>query len=209
MIDLVLPESRLAYAAVLMQMHHDRKLVFVDTLGWNLPSPRSWLEVDDFDNEHSVYLLARSPDTGRHGGSVRLLPTTQRHMLGSLFSELCAGEIPVGDDCWEISRLVTTPPEVAGTSVLKIYRLMALGLVEFAVLNSIRRYTLVTEPHRVPALLSVGWSVKPLGLPRLCMGQQLQALQISVGEDTLLKLRSKLRISTSVLQSAPLDRRAA
>jgi N-acyl-L-homoserine lactone synthetase len=209
MIDLVLPDSRYSYAAALMEMHHDRKRVFVDTLHWSLPSPQCWLEVDDFDNEHAVYLLARSPQTGRHEGSVRLLPTTNRHMLGSLFTELCAGPVPVAEDCWEISRLVTPPPQVAGSSILKVHRLLALALVEFALINSIRSYTLVTEAHRVPALLSVGWLVVPLGLPSVCMGQRLQALQISVSEETLNQLHSRLRISGSVLRCPSSNHQAA
>lgn len=209
MIDVVLPENRLEHAALLMQMHHDRKRVFVDRLGWQLPSPRSWLEVDDFDNECAVYLVARSPMTGGHAGSVRLLPSTGKHMLNSLFQSLCAGAVPVGDDCWEISRLVTSPPDVAGTSVVKLHRLMALALLEFAVLNSIRRYTLVAETHRVPALLSIGWTVTPLGLPSDCMGQKLQALQIAVEDRTIRELRARLQVHSAVLQFAATDRRAA
>ena len=209
MIDVVLPETRLDHALLLMQMHHDRKRVFVDRLGWSLPSPQSWLEVDDFDNESAVYLVARSPHTGTHAGSVRLLPSTQPHMLNSLFQCLCAGPVPVAGDCWEISRLVTAPPEVAGTSVLKLHRLLALALLEFAGLNAINRYTLVAETNRVPALLSIGWRVIPVGLPSRVMGQELQALEIMVDERTARDLRSRLRIEKSVLQFAVPERHAA
>jgi N-acyl-L-homoserine lactone synthetase len=209
MIDVVLPDSRFKYAALLMQMHHDRKRVFVDRLGWRLPSPQSWLEVDDFDNEFAVYLLARSPINGTHVGSVRLLPSTKQHMLSSLFRNLCSGPTPVAEDCWEVSRLVTAPPEIGGTSVIKLHRLLALGLLEFAALNSIRHYTVVAETHRVPALLSIGWPVKPLGLPMECMGQNLQALQIAVEQQTALELRTRLQLQMGVLRFAPADRWAA
>ena len=208
MIDVVLPEARLEHAAALMQMHHDRKRVFVDRLQWSLPSPGSWLEVDDFDNEHAVYLLARSK-LGHHQGSVRLLPTTGRHMLGSLFSSLCAGEVPVDEEIWEVSRLVTSPPQVAGTSILKLHRLLALALLEFALLNGIRRYTLVAEPHRVPALLAVGWVVRPLGLPTRCMGQELQALEILVDQQSFEGLRTRTGVAGSVLQYSGRTRNAA
>jgi len=208
-VDLVLPENRLEYAAPLMQMHHHRKRVFVDALGWKLASPYSWLEVDDFDDHRAVYLLARSPVSGDHEGSVRLLPTTGPHMLSQLFGELCSDAVPVGEDCWEISRLVSSPDNAPGASVIRVHRLLALALVEFALLNSIRRYTLVTEAYRVPALLSVGWSVEPLGLPTYLMGQQLQALQIPISPATLAKMRSRLRITTNVIEDVVTDRRAA
>ena len=199
MIDLVLPETRFAYAGALMQMHHDRKQVFVDRLGWQLPSNGSWLEVDEFDNDYAVYMLARSED-GRHQGSVRLLPSTRPHMLASTFSQLCEGGAPVGEDCWEISRLVTNPAHAAGTSVLKLHRMLALALVEFAICNGIKRYSLVAEAGRVPALLSVGWPVFPLGLPTWVGDEQLQALQINLAGDTLGAMRTRLRIDQPVLR---------
>lgn len=208
MIDVVLPETRFAHAAALMQMHHDRKRAFVDILHWDLPSRGSWLEVDEFDNDHSVYLLATSP-AGAHLGSVRLLPTTRPHMLQTLFGELCEDPIPVGEDCWEISRLVASPREVPGTSIVRLHRLLALALHDFAELNAIARYTLVTEAHRVPALLSIGWPVRPLGLPRERMGEELQALEIGIEPRIQAQLRSKLNLAGPVLRSiAPVGQAA-
>lgn len=208
MIDLVLPEARLSYASALMQMHQHRKQVFVDRFGWRLQAPGSWLEVDEFDNEYAVYLLARSVE-GRHQGSVRLLPSTRSHMLQSVFGNLCADGVPVAEDCWEISRLVTDPVDATGKTVLKVHRLLALALVEFAVWNDIKRYTLVAEASRVPVLLSVGWSVLPLGLPTQFAGEMLQALQINVTPRTLEEMRMKLRIDRSVLRFPPDQRKAA
>jgi acyl-homoserine lactone synthase len=208
MIDLVLPETRLGFASALMEMHHDRKQVFVDRFGWHLPAKGSWLEVDQFDDDFAVYLLARSPE-GRHQGSVRLLPSSRPHMMSTLFSHLCPGGVPVGDDCWEISRLVTSPADAAGTLALKIHRLLAIALVEFALDNGIKRYTLVAEPQRVPALLSVGWPVIPLGLPTLAYGEQLQALQIDIHPGTLGSMRARLRIERPVLRVLEAPRRAA
>lgn len=208
MIDLVLPETRFGFAAALMEMHHDRKQVFVDRFGWRLPAVGSWLEVDQFDDEYAIYLLARSPE-GRHRGSVRLLPSSRPHLLDTLFSHLCPGGVPVGDDCWEISRLVTNPVDSSGSSVLKVHRLLALALVEFARDNNIARYTLVAEAHRVPALLSVGWTVTPLGLPTMVDGEQLQALQIDLQPSTLRDMRRRLRIEQPVLRVQAASRRAA
>ena len=203
MIDVVLPENRFEFASVLLQMHHDRKRVFVDRLGWNLPSGDSWIEVDEFDNDYAVYLIARAPKSGRHHGSVRLLPSTRPHVLAALFPELCANGVPAAEDCWEISRLVAPPADTSGTALVRVHRMLALALVEFAVLNHIKRYSLVIEPHRVPALLSVGWDVRPLGLPMVCMGQELQALLIAVTPDTLPSMRRKLGLHEPLLRSPP------
>ena len=130
-------------------------------------------------------------------------------MLNTLFSHLCPGGVPGGDDCWEISRLVTSPPDAPGTAVLRVHRLLALALVEFAQVNGIARYTLVIEAHRVPALLSVGWPVTPLGLPTLVEGELLQALQIELAPGTLKDMRRRLHVVEPVLRVAQTTRRAA
>jgi N-acyl-L-homoserine lactone synthetase len=130
-------------------------------------------------------------------------------MLDTLFNHLCPDGVPDGDDCWEISRLVTSPPDAPGTAVLRVHRLLALALVEFAHANAIRRYTLVAEAHRVPALLSVGWPVIPLGLPTLVEGEQLQALQIELTPGTLEDMRRRMRIDQPVLRVMETPRRAA
>ena len=198
MIDLVLPEARFRFAGALMEMHRDRKSVFVDRLGWALPARGSWLEIDQFDNDFAVYLLAREQE--RHQGSVRLLPSTRPTMLGTLFANLCPGGVPSGDDVWEISRLVTNPRDCVGGQALKVHRLLALALVEFARLNDISRYNLVAEARRVPTLLSMGWTVWPLGLPTLCGDEELQALQIRIDENSLNQVRQRVRIFEPVLQ---------
>jgi N-acyl-L-homoserine lactone synthetase len=82
-------------------------------------------------------------------------------------------------------------------------------MAEFATLNHIRRYTLVTEPHRVPALLSVGWSVRPLGLPARHLGQDLQALEIVITSETMAVMREKFRMSAPILRTKALARCAA
>ena len=130
-------------------------------------------------------------------------------MLNTLFSRLCPDGVPAGDDCWEISRLVTNPADATGNTVLRVHRLLALALVEFALDNGIRRYTLVAEAHRVPALLSVGWTVMPLGLPTLIEGEQLQALLIDLRPDTLEDMRRRLRIEQPVLRVLESPRKAA
>jgi acyl-homoserine lactone synthase len=122
-------------------------------------------------------------------------------MLSDLFSHLCPGGVPDGDDCWEISRLLATPvDEGEGTAVLRIYRLLALALVEFAAAAGIRRYTLVADAARVPVLLSVGWRVVPLGLPTASNGESLQALQIELDAETLRTMQRRLRRAHPVLR---------
>jgi len=207
MIDMISPDKRSRYAGPLMQMHRDRKIVFVDGLGWRLSAPGSWLEVDAYDNDHAVYLMARDEESGDHLGSLRLLPTTGPNLLEGVFGTLCPDGAPCADNIWEISRLVTAPHEgTPGTRVLKVHRLLALALIEFGLLNGIEHYVLVAESQRVPALLSIGWRVTPLSLPTPYEGGQLiEALQIDVDAAIGGRLRERLGIASSVFVGGGVD----
>ena len=87
----------------LRAMFEDRKSVFVDLLKWNVPVLDGRFEVDEFDDEHAVYVVI-ADEAGDHLGSARLLPTTRPHILGSLFAQLCAAPPPTGPGVFEITR---------------------------------------------------------------------------------------------------------
>ena len=182
----------------LRNMFEARKRVFVDALGWQLRAPGSWLEVDEFDTEHAVYLIATG-QSGGHEASLRLLPTERPHMMSEIFPNLCPGGVERSARTWEISRLVTSPDLPRGTSVFAMHRRLAVALLEFALLNDIERYVLVAEPRRVPALLSVGWDVDPLSFPVDYEGAQIQALSIHVRENTLAEMRARFGMHGAVL----------
>lgn len=205
MIDTILPDDRHEYATPLIQMYHDRKRVFIDQLGWRLKTPGSWLELDDYDNDRAVYLMARDGASGAHIGSVRLLPTTGAHMMDGVFPDLCAEGLLRGPNVWEISRLVATVQGRAGTRLLRVHRMLSLALVEFALLNGIDSYVLVAESQRVAALLSVGWRVTPLSLPTAHEGELIEALRIHIDAESLPRMRSRLGIHETVLSVSAAD----
>ena len=205
MIDTIYPDDRHSFATPLIQMYHDRKRVFIDHLGWRLKTPGSWLELDDYDNDVAVYLMARDGEDGSHIGSVRLLQTTGPHMMEGVFPELCAEGVLRGPNVWEISRLVATVQGRAGTRLLRVHRMLALALVEFALLNQIDSYVLVAESQRVPALLSVGWHVTPLSLPTEHEGEMIEALKIQIEPDSLVRMRMRLGYDSAVLSVSAAD----
>lgn len=180
---IIRPGDRWQFSRPLMEMHHHRKQVFVDRLGWKLVGG-GWLEVDEFDNDYATYLMVVSPDDERHLASVRLLPTSRPHMLDTVFPDLVPGGAPAGEEVWEISRFIAAPGET-GASVIRVHRMLAHALVEFALLNGVERYTLVTESRRVPALLSIGWTVMPLSLPVAHDGEMIEALEILIDGRTV------------------------
>ena len=198
-IKLVDSEARLRFSKHLIEMHHDRKRVFVDQLGWQLPTAGSWLEIDQFDNEYTVYLIACSSRDDRHLASVRLLPTTRPHMLNTIFADLSDGGPVVGEDVWESSRFTIAPVGMRGTEVMRLSQYLALAHVEFALLNNIRRYTMIGEVHRIATVCAMGWKVRPLCLPTECGGNKVVSMEVSIDEDTLAMMRRRFGIDEPVL----------
>ncbi len=203
MLQVVYGTARAANAALLEGMHRDRKTVFVDRLGWQVPVVDGDLEIDQFDGEDAVYLIAVD-EAGGHAGSLRLLPTMGPHLLADVFPQLCERTPPRGPDVWEITRLFTTPglPDPK-----RVRRELSLGMVEFAVLRGIRRYTCVTHVPYLSSVLAVGWDCEPLGLPQPHGGVMLGAVAIDITAETLAMLRARRGVTGTVL--APEARDAA
>ena len=195
MLQAVWNEDRTRLASPLAQMHRDRKRVFVDRLGWRLPVRDGQYEVDQFDGESAVYLLA-TDSQGNHEGSLRLLPTTGPHLLSEVFPDLCEGGVPRGPDIWEITRLCTAP-DLADPRPVR--QALLLGVVEFALLNGVRRYTCMTHVPYLNAVLAVGWDCAPLGLPREDAGVMVGAIAINMTQETLTLVRERTGHAAPVL----------
>lgn len=167
---------------ILRQMFEARKAVFVDLLKWDLPVLEGRFELDQFDNEDAVYIVIADED-GDHLGSARLLPTTQPHILGSLFPQLCAGAVPTGAETFEITRFCLGRNQGAVCRRATRNRLVS-ALVSFAIANQISTYTAVAEMAWLQQILAFGWDCRPLGAPLVLASGLTGALAISINEET-------------------------
>ena len=166
----------------LQAMFEARKQVFVDLLGWDVPVVDGRYEIDQFDDEHAVYLIVADA-AGEHLGSARLLPTLRPHILDSLFPDLCAGEPPRSADCFEITRFCLGRNQNAKARLETRNRLVS-ALAQYALDNGISAYTGVAELGWLQQILAFGWRCRPLGLPRVIGGRTLGALRIDIDPDT-------------------------
>jgi N-acyl-L-homoserine lactone synthetase len=199
-IDVIDLRNRETARAMLSAMHADRKTVFVDRLKWDVPVVDGRYEIDAFDDEHAVYLIATGETPGEHLGSVRLLPTSRRHLLGDVFPMLVDGEVPRGPDIFEVTRLCTSPLLADWEAHNAIRERLATALIEYALTMGITRYTMMTHMAYLSQLLATGWDVEPLGLPKEVGGEWLGALQVNVNPETLQRFRAKFGISSPVLR---------
>ena len=173
--------------ALLLSMFADRKRLFVDLFGWDVPVFDGRYEMDQFDNTDTVYLIV-ADDDGSHAASIRLFPSNRPHMLGTLFPHLCPLGVPVGETTWESTRLCL--PQRHGAERRRMLRNMLFtGMVDVALERGIQRYTGVIPDQFRKEVLAMGWRAEPLGPAVRIPGGPIGAFLIHVEADTPERLR--------------------
>ncbi|WP_428406832.1 acyl-homoserine-lactone synthase [Hyphococcus sp.] len=160
-------------------MHRDRKRLFVDIFGWDLPH-KNGEERDAFDDDDASYLVL-SDNADRHVASIRLLRTDRPHLLDTVFPELCETAIPRGPAIREITRLclpLRKRDRIAARNIL------ARGIIDYAKQADVASYTAVCHMAFLSELLSAGWRCTPLGLPQSAGGAPAGAVEIHMDDDT-------------------------
>jgi acyl-homoserine lactone synthase len=152
-------------------------------LKWEVPVLAGRYEVDQFDDQHAVYLVL-SDDEGRHLASARLLATMRPHILDSLFPFLCSGPPPAGADCLEITRFCLDR-RLRAAERRRLRDQLVLAIAQYAIDQRIRTYCGVAELGWYQQILAMGWRCRPLGCPRIVEGRTLGALEIEIDGDTL------------------------
>lgn len=194
MIFIVNSENRSLFAHDLELMHRHRKAIFVDRLGWNVRAHEG-AEIDEYDRENTIYLLAKADLNGELLASARLLPTTGPHLFSDHFSQACAGAIPRGRRVWEASRFCPSP--ALATSRARVMLLWSVigGIVETALLHGITRITFTANSALLPAALAAGWQTSLLG-PTLCDGDDsITGVCAAVTAGGLNRIKARIRHS--------------
>lgn len=146
---------------LLETMFADRKRLFVDLFGWDVPVVEDRFEIDQFDTADTVYIIS-ADDDGIHEASIRLMQTTRPHMLGSIFPHLCPGGVPTGATTWESTRLCL-PQRHGAERRRQLRNLLISAMVDFALARGIERLTGVLPDGFRREVLAMGWAAEPLG----------------------------------------------
>ncbi len=113
-------------------MFTDRALQFAERLGWAVSVNAAGEERDQYDALNPLYLVWERED-GRHGGSMRFLPTTGRTMVNEHFAHLNGGAPITSPLIWECTRFCLAPGgdgRVAAALALGAGELMAAFRLE-------------------------------------------------------------------------------
>jgi len=191
MILIINAENRSLFESELIEMHRQRKAVFVDGYGWNVPVSGG-MEVDGYDGESTTYLIAK-PDA-EVIASARLLPTVRSHLMADLFVAACGGNVPSGPSIWEVSRFCVSPRVESRRKRVELLWEMACGVMETALLYGVEKVTFVANAALLPLAMQCGWSAVRLG-PTLPDGDdEITAVAASITPEGLRATRSRLGI---------------
>lgn len=167
---------------LLQSMFADRKRLFVDLFGWDLPVIDGQYEIDQFDTPHAIYIIIATQD-GQHEASLRLLPTTQPHMIGTIFQYLCPGGAPTGETIWESTRLCLPQRHGAGRR-RELRNMLISTMVDVGLARGIDGFTgVLPDPFR-REVLAMGWQAEPLGPVVRMPGGLVGAFMVHVAPDT-------------------------
>lgn len=191
------------YQDELDQMFALRHRVLVDGLGWeDLRSPDG-LERDQFDNSDAIYLLSLDDETGQVAGCSRFTPTEGPTLTKEVFPDLCdLRKPPAGKDIYDLSRLaVDDSTHEPGRRTVATTEILA-GWFELGLCLNLKSFVSVTDTGHLTTLLSHGWHINPLGLPRDVNNQQTVAIEIEVREETLMGMRKRRAHDRPVLSKS-------
>lgn len=202
MIHIVTAENRRHFHHALMEMHRQRKSVFIDELNWAL-AEQAGLEIDAYDSAEAVYLIeadgARSPVCG----SARLLPTTRPHLLGEVFAHLCAAPPPSGPSVWEATRFCPAPATPRGAARRDMLGRMIAAIMETALLFGIERVTFIANAALAPLAARAGWEVRALGPQQGVGRKRLQAFAADIDAAGLRRVRARHAIAGPLTRFTP------
>ncbi len=194
MIHVITAANRSLYETRLEELFVLRHQIFVDERGWTDLERPDMREIDAYDDDDTVYLVALEGE--RIIGGHRLYPTVMPTMLDDVFPHLASLRgVPKDLSIWEWSRYFVVKDRRDGKLNLE---LMA-AVQELCLDEGITEVSAVMETWWLPRFQEAGFTVRPLGLPALVSGEWTMAALIEISGRTLDYLKKKAGIRGSVL----------
>ena len=203
MIHVIHAGNRALYANELDQMFRLRAKFFKDLLGWSALKVVDGREIDEYDDEKALYLLAIEEDGGI-SVSVRLRPTCDKSLLLDHFPHLLAKDADsvIQGDVWEGCRYFASS-RARGPEGVRRREELRLAMVELARQRGVSRIVAITDTTFLPPLLQASWTTRLLGLPAAYDEGECIALEISCSQDAHLRMQERLGAKQEVLINIP------
>lgn len=162
MIVVVNAENRSLFEVDLVRMYRQRKAVFVDQAGWKIPVIGD-MEMDAYDRDDTIYLLAKDRADGQLLASTRLITTTGPHLMCELFNVVDREKMPRGATVWEVSRFCTAPEVQGRDQRHALLWEIICGVLETGLLYGVDEVVFAASRALLPLALHCGWEVRTLG----------------------------------------------
>ena len=148
-----------SYPNLQKSLFRDRALQFHDRLDWDVTVDKDGFERDQYDAQNPLYVIWQNAQ-GRHGGSMRVLPTTAPCMVNDYFSGIAGGRIS-SPLIWESTRFCLAPD--VGADAGRISAALMLAGCEIGLNFGLKHAVGVFDPRMVRIYRTLGWSPEILG----------------------------------------------
>ncbi len=141
-------------------MFRDRTTQFVGRLKWDLKMDENGWERDPYDRMNPLYIILEQPD-GRHGASMRVMPSLGRTMVNDHFRHLNHGVAIRAPFIWECTRFCLAPN--AGTKARNWAGTLMLAGQELGLRFGLTRALGVYDRHMTRIYKGIGWEPRFIG----------------------------------------------
>jgi len=173
--------------------------LFVEGRGWRTLERADRLDIDQYDDEHTAYIVKYID--GVIVGGARLRPTIRQHMLQEVFGDLCeGGSPPIGPQIYECSRTFVARRHPQRRA---IFAEVLLAAANFCLANNVNTLTGVLETWWLNSYLALGLNATPLGMPQDVDGMSLLAVSFVVDESVRVNLSQRLAMFRSLRPARP------
>lgn len=192
MIHVVTAENRMRYLRQLDEMFQLRRVHFVEERGWGGLTVRNGAEIDDWDDESTIYFMALD-SAGNIGVCMRARPTEDKCIIRDLFPQLVHPESkPVsGPHVWEISRIFATPRFRRREGIRRRDEVF-LASMEAAAAAGVTRLVGIIDTFHLPQAMRFPWALRPLGLPLPYPEGEMIGVGIVISADELHRVREAI-----------------
>jgi acyl-homoserine lactone synthase len=190
-------ENRHLYTDVLEGYFRLRHQIYVVERKWmDLDRPDK-LEIDQFDTDDTVYLLALEERNIVAG--MRLVPTIGPTLLSELFPQLALNGPIRRRDVYELSRIFVVPNRRGEHAGPRAEAVIQAAAMEYGISIGLSAFTIVLESWWLPRLLDQGWQARPLGLPVNINSLSTVAVIVDVNDTAWTEICSRRSVPGSML----------
>jgi len=197
-IHVVRKENRHLYEDLFDPYYRLRHDIYVKQRRWMALDRPDGREIDQFDTDDAVYLLAL--DGTRIVGGMRAVPTIRPTLMSDVFPQLNLRSPVHRPDVYELSRIFVVPERRGEHTGPGLATILQAAIIEYGLTVGLTGFTIVLETWWLPRFEEQGWRAKPLGLPIEIDGMSTIAVFVNCDEDTWEDMVERKGITGPMLQ---------